>query len=194
MFVNTPLDVHDVFPCAAAPKLNRTPTCQWCEQPFSTTAPIYTCGCHGWLFHLVCKRKHEEHFGERPNRSASAKTAAFLKCERPLRCVGVSAPAPQQEHFDDLQGGDENITSTSSKAPAEAPNVGCQIPPDLSFLEKKGNKTGIHGNAMAFSMTDYCIDAVNLYKSITGSEKLKKVTTPFCPDGSLVHADDCSQG
>ena len=66
MFVNTPLDVCDVFPCTEAPKLNRTPICQGCEQPFSATAPIHTCECHGWMFHLVCKRKHEEHFGGRP--------------------------------------------------------------------------------------------------------------------------------
>lgn len=32
------------------------------------------------------------------------------------------------------------------------------------------------------------------YKQIAGLKKLKSASTPFCPKGSLVHADDCSGG
>ena len=50
--------------------------------------------------------------------------------------------------------------------------------------------------AVAFGMNDYARQTVELFCSITGtqSEKLRKVTTPFCPDGSLPPEDDQSAG
>ena len=49
--------------------------------------------------------------------------------------------------------------------------------------------------AVAFDMNDYAPQAVELFCSITGTqpEKLRKVTTPFCPDGSLHFEDDQSR-
>ena len=43
--------------------------------------------------------------------------------------------------------------------------------------------------AVAFDMIDYARQTVELFCSITGTppEKLRKVTAPFCPDGSLVN-------
>ena len=48
--------------------------------------------------------------------------------------------------------------------------------------------------AVAFDMNDYARQTVELFCSITGTqpEKLRKVTTPFCPDGSLSPEDDQS--
>ena len=50
--------------------------------------------------------------------------------------------------------------------------------------------------AIAFDMNDYARQTVELFCSITGTqpEKLRKVTTPFCPDGSLPPEDDQSVG
>ena len=50
--------------------------------------------------------------------------------------------------------------------------------------------------AVAFDMNDYARQTVELFCSITGTqpEKLRKVTTPFCPDGSLPPEDDQSAG
>ena len=43
-------------------------------------------------------------------------------------------------------------------------------------------------------MEEYCADAVNLYSSITGTTKIKEVTTPFVPDGSITEQDDETRG
>ena len=48
-------------------------------------------------------------------------------------------------------------------------------------------------DAVVFDMIDYAQQAVDLYTSITGS-KLKPATTPFCPEGSLIPADDEASG
>ena len=47
-----------------------------------------------------------------------------------------------------------------------------------------------------FDMNDYARQTVELSCSTTGTqpEKLRKVTTPFCPDGSLPPEDDQSAG
>ena len=74
------------------------------------------------------------------------------------------------------------------KAPPEPPGVGCTIPPDWK------KKTEDFGRGFAFVMEDYCKDAVKLYLNVTGIKKLKAARTPFCPEGSLVHADDDVRG
>ena len=43
-------------------------------------------------------------------------------------------------------------------------------------------------------MKDYCDDCLALYCDYTGCEKFKKVTTSFCPEGSLVAADEEVKG
>ena len=48
-------------------------------------------------------------------------------------------------------------------------------------------------DAVVFDMIDYAQQAVDLYTSITGS-KLKPAATPFCPEGSLIPADDEASG
>ena len=62
-------ELDDIFEEAMSlgpsPKQSRTPICMWCERPFTDTAYIETCVCHKWLFHVVCKRKHEEEYSGR---------------------------------------------------------------------------------------------------------------------------------
>ena len=65
--------------------------------------------------------------------------------------------------------------------------TGCTVPPVLT-TEPGQRKIG---RAMTLDMSDYCSDTVALYKRVTGVTQLKNATTPFCPDGSLVAADDC---
>ena len=43
-------------------------------------------------------------------------------------------------------------------------------------------------------MVDYAQQTVDLYLSITGSQKLRHAPTPFCPEGSLVPSDDNIKG
>ena len=43
-------------------------------------------------------------------------------------------------------------------------------------------------------MVDYAQQTVDLYLSITGSQKLRHAQTPFCPEGSLVPSDDDVKG
>ena len=45
-----------------------------------------------------------------------------------------------------------------------------------------------------YEMGDYCRDAVTLYREITGITKLKKVPTPFLPEGALPESGDDQQG
>jgi len=50
------------------------------------------------------------------------------------------------------------------------------------------------GSSLEFCMEEYCVDAVNLYSSITGTTKYKEVTTPFVPDGSITEQDEETKG
>ena len=47
---------------------------------------------------------------------------------------------------------------------------------------------------MAFDMSDYAQQTVDLYKSIAKVEKLKHASTPFVPDGSITNADEEVKG
>ena len=77
----------------------------------------------------------------------------------------------------------------TEKAPsAPPPGIGCTIPPTMDPPPK-----GKTGRGILFDMRDYVEDAISLYKALTGVA-LRKVRTPFCPDGSLVHADECTRG
>ena len=49
-------------------------------------------------------------------------------------------------------------------------------------------------DAIALDMVDYAQQTVDLYVSITGSQKLRHAPTPFCPEGSLVPSDDDVKG
>ena len=44
-------------------------------------------------------------------------------------------------------------------------------------------------DAVALDMVDYAQQTVDLYVSITGSQKLRQAPKPFCPEGSLVPSD-----
>ena len=48
--------------------------------------------------------------------------------------------------------------------------------------------------AVAFNMTDYVKSACDLYESLPGAKPLKPAATPFCPEGSLILADDDERG
>ena len=50
------------------------------------------------------------------------------------------------------------------------------------------------GKTLAFDMEEYCLSAVALYKQISGHTSLKDARTPFCPEGSLPEADECTRG
>ena len=43
---------------------------------------------------------------------------------------------------------------------------------------------------VTYDMSDYVRQAIEHYMSLAGITKLKKATTPFCPDGTLLPADD----
>ena len=48
---------------------------------------------------------------------------------------------------------------------------------------------------VAFDMTDYCRDTVRHYCNLVGkTARLKKASTPFCPDGTLPPKDDEIKG
>ena len=47
---------------------------------------------------------------------------------------------------------------------------------------------------MISDMVDYVRQAVDLYKELAGLSKLRKASTPFCPEGSLTLADEEAQG
>ena len=52
------------------------------------------------------------------------------------------------------------------------------------------------GNGIEFNMEEYCQDAVDLYCKTAqiAPNSLRKVATPFCPDGSLSFADEEARG
>lgn len=68
----------------------------------------------------------------------------------------------------------------------------------VSTLNKvNGNEKCAAFNAqpgMIFDMADYAQQTVELYKSITGTSKLKHAATPFPPDGSISPEDEESKG
>ena len=47
---------------------------------------------------------------------------------------------------------------------------------------------------MVFDMYDYALQTVELYKSITGIDKIKPAATPFVPEGSILEQDEVSRG
>ena len=47
---------------------------------------------------------------------------------------------------------------------------------------------------MVFDMYDYALQTVELYKSITGIDKIKPAATPFLPEGSILEQDEVSRG
>ena len=50
------------------------------------------------------------------------------------------------------------------------------------------------GRSLALDMEEYCLSAVKLYKDVSGHSVLKPARTPFCPEGSLPEADECTRG
>ena len=63
-------------------------------------------------------------------------------------------------------------------------------PPESS----KNAALGALKDAVALDMVDYAQQTVDLYLSITGSQKLRHAPTPFCPEGSLVPSADDVKG
>ena len=60
-----------------------------------------------------------------------------------------------------------------------------------ALAESSGNAAlGALKDAVALDMVDYAQQTVDLYVSITGSQKLRHTPTPFCPEGSLHPSDD----
>ena len=74
-------------------------------------------------------------------------------------------------------------SSVGEKAEKVPPPTGCALPP---VLDLKGT--------VEFNMSDYCMQAVQLYKDLSGESRLKAATTPFPPDGSLLDSDDAIEG
>ena len=54
--------------------------------------------------------------------------------------------------------------------------------------------TSVDGSQVSFNMEDYSQQCCDLYLSIEGSKPLKRVPTPFVPDGSLTVEDDEIKG
>ena len=77
-----------------------------------------------------------------------------------------------------------------AKAEVVPPDVDCTIPPVIPVPRSKPKQ----GFCRAFDMRDYCKDAVALYLRVTGLTTLKTAWTPFCPEGSIPHADECEVG
>ena len=67
-------------------------------------------------------------------------------------------------------------------------------PPDR-FLGRlhKASRTK-NGGTISYDMSDYAHQSVEMYKKLTGVEKLREASTPFCPEGSLVTCDDEVKG
>ena len=57
----------------------------------------------------------------------------------------------------------------------------------------KTTRTGT-GGTISYDMSDYASQSVEMYKKLTGVEKLREASTPFCPEGSLVACDDEVKG
>lgn len=47
---------------------------------------------------------------------------------------------------------------------------------------------------MVFDMYNYVLQTVDLYKSITGMNKIKPAATPFAPKGSILEQDKVFRG
>ena len=58
--------------------------------------------------------------------------------------------------------------------------------------EEDSRKHPVRG--VRFDMTAYARQAVDMYTASTGVSKLRYASTPFCPEGSLVAADDEEEG
>ena len=56
------------------------------------------------------------------------------------------------------------------------------------------DKKLVSHSAMAFDMSDYAQQTVDLYKSIAKVDKLKHATTPFVPDTAITPADEETKG
>ena len=50
------------------------------------------------------------------------------------------------------------------------------------------------GIQILFNMVDYVQQSVDHYKRLAGVDKLKPAKAPYCPDGSLLPANDEVQG
>ena len=110
------------------------------------------------------------------------------------------------------------LQETTSKSATSAPGNGCSsesksaiaAPGNTSLNESKsatsapGNgdskasksatsapgDVSQRGKAVTFDMEDYCQQCVEHYLQVTGEKDVKAAVTPFCPDGTLVAADD----
>lgn len=74
------------------------------------------------------------------------------------------------------------------KAEVAPPDIDVPIPPIVPIPKCK------QGAAIAFDMRDYARDTVNHYIKVTGIAKLRAAHTPFVPEGSVTHADECDPG
>ena len=92
--------------------------------------------------------------------------------------------------------GEEEAVLAHSSAPEGIPQSVAEESYDLFFPE--GHDVPLPATSaplamsrqMAFEMSDYAKDAVQMYTKLSGSIKLKKAATPFCPDGSLSPMDE----
>ena len=78
-----------------------------------------------------------------------------------------------------------NMQENAEIAP---PDINVTIPPVVPVPKCK------QGAAIAFDMRDYARDTVNHYIKVTGITKLRAAYTPFVPEGSITHADECDPG
>lgn len=75
-------------------------------------------------------------------------------------------------------------------------NINVEEPQNLArFLGCNHHHTSTNkGQQILFEMSDYVDQAVEKYEALAGAKPLRKVTTPFLPDGSLPECDDDVRG
>ena len=64
----------------------------------------------------------------------------------------------------------------------------------LKHISDENAAMGASAEALAFNMSDYAQQCVDLYLSLPEAKKLRHAATPFAPEGSLIAADDDIQG
>ena len=109
-------------------------------------------------------------------KSASSILASALSWQvrPPPGLTDIKVPSAVSQIPEDPNGDPD--PSVPSKDPPVPPDS--NIPPVFQIPSDPAKGRGI-----IFDMEDYAKDAVELYLRITKQSKLRKVATPFCPDG-----------
>ena len=112
--------------------------------------------------------------------------------ENPHTVAGALSKAKQRAVAEKAKE-DRDPATFSARLGAQVPPI---IPPAVfkGVPSPKGRNT--HGRSMIFDMRDYAADCVLKYCDLAKIQKssLKQASTPFCPEGSLLAADDDVKG